>query len=135
MADSGTSAPRSASAAGSVGFASAGAPAAPVVVDVSSVTEVAFSDEGDVSSPVPFFDSFNRCSRPSTRFSRASKTSVFGPRFFGTASVNHGGAAGQHTPDMWATSWSRSRSRSQSQRRPFARPSTSGNNLPYMQGH
>lgn len=31
--------------------------------------------------------SFKRFSRPSTLFSSASKTSVFGPRFFGTASI------------------------------------------------
>lgn len=34
-----------------------------------------------------FFSSFNLFSRPSTLFRRASRTSVFGPRFFGTASV------------------------------------------------
>lgn len=34
-----------------------------------------------------FFSSFNRFSKPSTLFNNASRTSVFGPRFFGTASV------------------------------------------------
>jgi hypothetical protein len=33
--------------------------------------------------------SFSRCSSPLTRFRSASRTSVFGPRFFGTASDNH----------------------------------------------
>jgi hypothetical protein len=33
-----------------------------------------------------FFSSFSLFSKPSTLFKRASKTSVFGPRFFGTAS-------------------------------------------------
>lgn len=31
----------------------------------------------------------SRFSKPSTRFSRASRTSVFGPRFLGTASGDH----------------------------------------------
>jgi hypothetical protein len=34
-----------------------------------------------------FFSSFNRFSNPSTLFNNASNTSVFGPRFFGTASI------------------------------------------------
>lgn len=35
-----------------------------------------------------FFSSFNLFSNPSTRFNKASNTSVFGPRFFGTASIS-----------------------------------------------
>lgn len=38
------------------------------------------------ASPSAFF-SFSFASSPSTRFSNASRTSVFGPRFLGTASV------------------------------------------------
>lgn len=41
-------------------------------------------DVGDVCSA---FFSLSLASSPSTRFSRASSTSVFGPRFLGTASV------------------------------------------------
>ncbi len=37
--------------------------------------------------PSVFFRSLSCASRPSTRFSRASSTSVLGPRFLGTASV------------------------------------------------
>ena len=45
---------------------------------------------GDDSSvgEASFFWSLSRASSPSTRLSKASSTSVFGPRFFGTASVN-----------------------------------------------
>ena len=43
---------------------------------------VPFSSFGDCD----FFSSFNLRSRPSTLFNNASKTSVLGPRFFGTAS-------------------------------------------------
>jgi hypothetical protein len=41
-----------------------------------------------VGVPGSVFFSFSRCSNPSTRFRRASSTSVFGPLFFGTASAN-----------------------------------------------
>jgi hypothetical protein len=34
-----------------------------------------------------FFSSFSLLSKPSTLFSKASNTSVLGPRFFGTASA------------------------------------------------
>lgn len=37
--------------------------------------------------PVVFFWSLSWASKPSTRFSKASRTSVLGPRFFGTASA------------------------------------------------
>jgi len=42
--------------------------------------------EPSLLSELDFFSSFNRLSNPSTRFNKASNTSVFGPRFFGTAS-------------------------------------------------
>lgn len=38
------------------------------------------------SSPPFSFWSLSCCSRPSTRFNNASRMSVFGPRFLGTAS-------------------------------------------------
>jgi hypothetical protein len=45
-------------------------------------------EEASASAGSSLFPSVcNRFSRPSTRFSRASRTSVFGPLFFGTASV------------------------------------------------
>ena len=45
----------------------------------------------DVSGEVcSAFFSLNLASNPSTRFRRASKTSVLGPRFFGTASIESG---------------------------------------------
>ena len=46
------------------------------------------ADPGAAPSSGSGFFSFNWASKPSTRFSRASSTSVLGPLFFGTAS-NH----------------------------------------------
>ena len=60
----------------------------PVLVDVvedeESATMLSVSSTIGVSGS-PF--SFSFASKPSTRFSNASKTSVFGPLFFGTASM------------------------------------------------
>ena len=53
--------------------------------DVDSSTAVGDgSSVGDVS----FFLSLSCASSPSTLLSKASSTSVFGPRFFGTASIH-----------------------------------------------
>lgn len=55
------------------------------VPDVDSSAVV--GDDSSVGE-ASFFWSLSRASSPSTRLSKASSTSVFGPRFFGTASVN-----------------------------------------------
>lgn len=44
---------------------------------------------GAPSADASGFDSFSFCSRPSTLLSSASRTSVFGPLFFGTASRDY----------------------------------------------
>lgn len=53
----------------------------PLVLALSVVDSSSLLGECD------FFSSFSLFSRPSTLFNKASKTSVFGPRFFGTASI------------------------------------------------
>lgn len=50
----------------------------------------------EVGVPLSVFLSLSRCSSPSTRFNRASSTSVFGPLFFGTASVTATRCNGQY---------------------------------------
>lgn len=45
-----------------------------------------FGSTGEVGDMGFLFSSCRRFSRPSTRLSRASRTSVLGPRFLGTAS-------------------------------------------------
>jgi hypothetical protein len=52
---------------------------------VRVVSPAASRDVGEICSA---FFSLNFASSPSTRFSRASSTSVFGPRFLGTASTS-----------------------------------------------
>jgi hypothetical protein len=56
------------------------------VPDLSSPESPPFSLSGDRDA-FAFFSSFNRLSSPSTLFKSASRTSVFGPRFLGTASA------------------------------------------------
>lgn len=56
-----------------------------------SGTTVPDSDGESVSGEASVFLSLSWASKPSTLFNRASKTSVLGPRFFGTASVNRKG--------------------------------------------
>lgn len=51
----------------------------------------ASDDSAPVSVPSSAFFSLSLASRPSTRLRSASKTSVFGPRFFGTASAQRTG--------------------------------------------
>lgn len=71
-------------ATGSMASRSAGC----LFVDASAAggSCVVNTDEDDGCSLSAFF-SFSLASNPSTLFKRASKTSVFGPRFFGTASI------------------------------------------------
>jgi hypothetical protein len=71
-----------------------------------------FSEVGVLGSPV-FFWSLNLCSNPSTLFSSASSTSVFGPLFLGTASTakekrGHlisGVNQGQETSQIFEVGW------------------------------
>jgi len=58
---------------------------APVDIGSSAVFADASSDAVDPGSAF----SFNRASRPSTLLRSASRTSVFGPLFLGTASTVH----------------------------------------------
>lgn len=53
----------------------------------SSGSALCASEDSAASVPSSAFFSLSLASRPSTRFSRASRTSVLGPRFFGTASA------------------------------------------------
>lgn len=64
---------------------------AEAVVEVVAVAVVVVVAAGLVSPRSSLFPSeTRRFSRPSTRFNRASRTSVLGPLFFGTASVGRG---------------------------------------------
>ena len=51
--------------------------------------ELFVGPDSDIGVSGSDFFSFNRASRPSTLLSSASKTSVLGPLFFGTASRAH----------------------------------------------
>lgn len=60
----------------------------PVSVSVASATAFESPASADVvGEACSAFFSLNLASRPSTRFRSASRTSVLGPRFLGTASV------------------------------------------------
>jgi hypothetical protein len=54
------------------------------------------ADPASLLGEFDFFSSFSLFSNPSTLFSKASNTSVFGPRFFGTASDILSVAASKH---------------------------------------
>lgn len=86
----GASAARLVSKAARFGFGSEFAASVSAAANISE-PEVESSTEAaggsSVAGGISFFWSLSRASSPSTRFSSASSISVFGPRFFGTASA------------------------------------------------
>lgn len=78
------------SKAGRFGLGSDVSVSVPVIAEppAPDVDSSAVVGDGSSVGEVSFFLSFSCASSPSTLLSKASSTSVFGPRFFGTASAD-----------------------------------------------